>query len=149
MMMMTYLAEVAAADTMISGKWLLAVIPLVLSGLGVLLGKNHWEKKGAKEARSVTVENQPLQVTSTVPLATKAELEALEARLTVELSKIEGSLTSERAVARIANGNLHARIDKSTEQLAEVKGELKGIASNISRLLDISMNRKTPPRGQG
>lgn len=147
-MMLNLLAEAVPPDPMISGKWLLTIVPVVASAIALLLGKSHWEKKGAKEARSVTVENQPLQVTSTVPLATKAELESLEARLTTELSKIEGALTSERAVARIANGNLHARIDKSTEQLAEVKGEIKGIAENISRLLDIAMNRKPTTRGQ-
>lgn len=150
MMMMQWIAQVAGAqDAMISGKWLIAVIPVVFAGVGVLLSKNKWMQKGAAQARSVTVENQPLQVTSTVPLATKAELEALEARLTAELSKIEVSLASERSVARTANGNLHARIDKSTEQLAEVKGELRGIAENISRLLDLSMNRTTRRHPQG
>ena len=140
--MMNLLAEAAAAaDPMISGKWLLALVPVVASAVALILGKSHWEKKGAKEARSVTVENQPLQISPILPLATKAELEQLEARLTVELSKIEGALTNERAVARIANGNLHARIDKSTEALAEVKGQLSGIGENVSRLLDLATKR--------
>lgn len=102
-------------------------------------------KKG--QASRVSVDPQPLSVALTQTLATKGELAELEARIVAELKKFETALTTERSVARTANGNLHARIDKTVESLMEMKGELHQINANLNRLVDLAMKpagRKLP-----
>lgn len=103
-------------------------------------------KKG--QASRISVDPQPLSVALTQTLATKQELAELETRIVGELKKFETALLTERSVARTANGNLHARIDKTVESMAEMKGELHQINANLNRLVDLAMQphttRKTP-----
>lgn len=94
-------------------------------------------KKG--KASRVSLDPQPLSVALTQTLATKQELAELETRIVGELKKFETALLTERSVARAANGNLHARIDKTVESMAEMKGELHQINANLNRLVDIAM----------
>ena len=151
---MPMMADVSAEkqDPMISGNWLVnalvILIPVIASAFVVVVGKNHWKAQGNKEAqkRTTTIEGQPLGVKleeQPDPPATKKELSALEERITRELKKIEEALGKERDIARVANGNLHARADKSVEVMAEMKGELKQISENVDRLLDLAMKRPT------
>lgn len=134
------LAEAAGADPMISGAWVTGVIVAIIGAMFAGF-------KGGRAGR-VKVEPQPLAVEITSTLATKKELEDLEGRIVAELKKLEGALNGERSVARIANGNLHARIDKTVESLAEVRGELSQINANLNRLVDLAMKhtpiRRTP-----
>lgn len=102
-------------------------------------------RNGEAKGKGLRVEPQPLAVEISSTLATKKELEDLEGRIVAELKKLESALSNERSVARTANGNLHARIDKTTESLAEVRGELSQINANLNRLVDIAM-KHSPPR---
>lgn len=130
------------ADPMISGTWLIGIIGALSTAAVGIMGKVNVDK--ARKQRSTIIENQPVGVRleeQPDPPATKKELLALETRLTTELKKIEEALGKERDIARVANGNLHTRADKSVEVMAEMKGELKQISENVDRLLDLAMKR--------
>jgi hypothetical protein len=102
------------------------------------------EEKGKKTRTQV--EPNPLPVSLVAALATKEELQALEARLTHELKKLETALVGERGVARTANGNLHARIDKTSEGLAAVQATMTQINANLNRMMDMMMAAAKPNR---
>lgn len=133
-----FLAETAAADPMIPGTW---VTGFIVAVLGVIGG---WVTKG-KIART-SVEPNPLPVEVVESLATKEEMRELEGRLVSEIRKLENALGKERDVARTANGNLHARIDRTSEAIAGVTGQLSQMNSNLDRLLDLATKplRRTP-----
>lgn len=142
--MIPFLADaVTAPDPMISGNWIITLIGALVSGAALLLGKAQG-KKEAREKRSVTLEDQPISFAHQSPAATQAEVGELKRDMDGRLSKIETALAEERSIARNAIGNLHARIDKSTEALAEVKGEIRQIGDNVSRLLELAMNPRKP-----
>lgn len=113
------------------------ITTFVVAVISAVIGKK------VSDAKKVRVEPNPFPIELSEKVATKEELDALEERIGAELKKIEAALLKERDVARTANGNLHARIDKSTEALAEVKGELHQINENLSRLLDVAIKGKT------
>lgn len=142
--MIPFLAEATttAADPMISGNWILALIGALASAGTLIYGKAQGRKEG-REKRSVTLEDQPIGFSHHSPPATQAELSDLKRDMDGRLAKIENTLSEERSIARTANGNLHARIDKSTEALAEVKGEIRQIGDNVSRLLELAMRKPT------
>jgi len=130
-------------DTMISGSWIIAAIGAVSTAAVGIIGKMKVDE--AKRTKTSTVlENQPLAVSLVDTLATKDELRELEARLVSEIKKLEAAIANERSVARIANGNLHARIDKSTEGIAEMKGQLTQMNANLNRVLDLMINPLKP-----
>ena len=141
--MMTILADTAAAapDPMISGNWLIAILGALSTAAAALIGKNRVDA-AKREATNTTIDGQPLTISLVETLATKEEMKELEGRLVTELKKLENAMTSERSVARVANGNLHARIDKSAESLAEMKGQLSQISANTDRLIDMAMHTK-------
>jgi len=126
------------AGTMIPGEWIITVIVAVIGALGGIYLKRTGVAQGRAE-QSTVIANEPLSIAITQTLATKDELEALEQRIMEELKKLEGSLSNERAVARNADGNLHARINKAVEGMAEMKGELHQINANLSRLIDMAI----------
>lgn len=143
--MMTILAEAATSDPMISGNWLIALVGAISTGAVAIIGKMKVDQ--AKRTKTATVvENQPLSVAVVDTLATKEEMRELEARLVSEIKKLESAIANERSVARIANGNLHARIDKSAEGIAEMKGQLTQMNANLNRLLDLVMNFPNSPK---
>lgn len=146
-MMMQTLAEVAA-DPMISGKWLLDVIPVIAAAVVLILGRNHLKAQGAKEERATrtTIDGQPIGVELVETLATKQEMRELEGRLVMEIKKLESVISSERSVARTANGNLHARIDKTAEGLAAATATMTQLNAGLNRVLDfmIKPNTRTP-----
>lgn len=120
------------------GQILPWITTFVVAVISAVLGKK------VSDAKRVKVSPSPFPIELSEKVATKEELDALEERISEELQKIEAALLKERDVARTANGTIHARIDKSTEAIAEVKGELNQINANLSRLLDLAMKR---PRG--
>ena len=133
------------AETLISGDWIIGIVIAIITAVGGVWLKSSSEERGARcerETRSTTIEGQPVGIALVKTLATKDELEAQEVRIVAELKKLEGALNSERSVARVANGNIHARIDKTVEGMAEMKGELHQINANLSRLIDIAMHPK-------
>ena len=133
---MTVLAEIsqAAADPMISGNWLLGLLGALTTAAVAIIGKLKVD--AAKREKSSVVET----------LATKDEMRALEDRLVAEIKKLEGAISKERDIARTANGNLHARIDKSAEALAAMNGQLIQISANLNRLIDLALNTPRTPR---
>jgi hypothetical protein len=133
----------AAPADVISTTAATTIITTIFTGIALVMGK-VWGKRQEAQKRTTTIAGQPIGVRleeQSDPPATKKELEALEQRMIAELKKIEAALGKERDIARTANGNLHARADKSVEVMAEMKGELKQISENVDRLLDLAMKR--------
>ena len=122
---------------MISGNWIIAVIGAIASGAALFWGQHQ----GKKEATETKISNQPIRIHDESPSATQDELRELKEDIDKRLQKIEQALLDERTVARQANGNIHARIDKQSETMAEMKGELHQVGSNVRALLDIAMKR--------
>jgi uncharacterized protein YPO0396 len=121
------------------------VTAFVVAVLGAVLGpklKSKWKEEAVKDAKVTIHPPVPtINVKEEVELVTKDELEEHLQRIEKNFEEIKETLKSERNVARQANGNLHARIDKATEQLAEVKGELTGIGKNLALLLELATKR--------
>jgi hypothetical protein len=114
----------------------------------LLLGRNHLKQQGAKEAAlrmKTTLEDQPIGVELVETLATKDEMRQLEARLVAEIKKLEGAILNERAVARTANGNLHARIDADSKAISNMTGQLTQIDANLSRLINLQLTKGRTP----
>jgi len=136
------MAEASNGDTLTVGG-IIALLGAIAAFIVKIQTRKHAFQEGHEKGRAerVEIEPNPLPVELVETIATKKELQELEARITRELKKIEDALGNERDVARKANGNIHARIDKSSEALAEVRGELKQISENTDRLLDIALKR--------
>jgi hypothetical protein len=131
-----YLAEtVAAAEPMVPGGWLTGFVVAVITAVGTLLGY----KRG--RTAKTEVEPNPLNVSMVAELATKDEMRSLEARLMCELKKLEQAMDGERSVARTAQGNLHARIDRVAENLAATTATMNQINASLNRVLDILLHR--------
>ena len=121
---------------MISGNWIIGLIGALTTAAVAIIGKLKLDA-AKREKSSVRIEDQPLAVSLVETLATKDEMKELEGRLVREIKKLEEVISSERGVARTANGNLHARIDKSSESLANMMGQLTQISANLNLLIDI------------
>jgi hypothetical protein len=141
------LAAAADADQMISGQWLIGAIGAVATGIALVVGKTQGRRQARAETTTL-IEGQPISVAMASKMVTKDELAELENRLVTEIKKLEQALGKERDVARTANGNLHARIDKTSDSLNLMRGEIGQMNANLSRLIDLSMNPKprTNPR---
>jgi hypothetical protein len=133
------LAAAGQQGPSVDGAWVTGFVVAVLGAVGTLLGY----QKGRKT--KTEVEPNPLPVAMVSELATKDELTALEARLVGEIKKLETALVGERGVARTANGNLHARIDKTSEGLAAVQATTTQINANLNRLMDLLMTGVVKP----
>ena len=129
----------ALSDPLISGNWIVAVISALTSGAALFWGKSQKDQKDKAMESNVTIENQPLGISLEKALATVEQVEALEVRIEGQLSQIRITLKEEQNIARIANGNLHARLDKVIEAQAEHRGELRQINKNVERLLERGM----------
>lgn len=129
---------------MISGNWLIGVLGALSTAAVAVIGKLKLDQ-AKRERTSTRIENLPITVSLVETLATKEEMASLEARLVAEIKKLEGSLGKERDVARTANGNLHARIDKTSDNLSLMRGEIGQMNANLNRLIDLAMNPKPRP----
>jgi len=143
--MITELLSTTQPDTLISGNWIIGIVGALTTAAATIIGKMKIDQ-AKREKTSTRIEDQPLAISLVETLATKDEMQALEARLVAEIKKLETAASKERDVARAANGNLHARIDKSSEALAEMKGQLIQISANLSRLVDMAMKSPRPTR---
>lgn len=137
--MTQYLAEVAAdKGDMVS----LASLTAFLTGIGGLvltfLRRNQLKDQGRKEEqeRKVTIDHQPLKFATESPAATEDDLSALKREIETRFGKIEHAMSEERSIARTANSNIHARLDKVMENQATSRGELTQINLNVQRLLN-------------
>lgn len=145
--MIALLAEITQTqpDTLISGNWLIGIIGALSTATAAIIGKVRVDQV-KRQRTSTRIEDQPLAVSLVETLATKEEMRELEGRLVAEIKKLESAASKERDVARTANGNLHARIDKSAEAMAEMKGQLIQISANLNRLVDMAVGKspRTP-----
>ena len=137
------MAAVDLGDT-VSLSALSAFLVAAAGAVATVMAKRKGKAEGRQEERErrVMIMDQPLAVAHHSPSASQEELAELKRDIDGRLEKIERALNEERAIARTANGNLHARIDKSTEALAELKGEVHQIGANVSRLLELAMKAR-------
>jgi hypothetical protein len=143
-------ANLTPPDTMISGDWMLKLIAAMFTGAALILGR-YWGKRDAIQ-QDVTLKTPvPTVNTREEPeYVTMAIFNGHLNRIEASFAKIEEALDSERGIARLANGNLHKRIDalseKMGERLGNLEGTLKGVAETTHTLLDIALGKKPPTR---
>ena len=132
--MMPTLAQSAAgiADPMISGKWLLDMIPVAAAAIAVLLGRNYYRNQGAKESQAaeVTIKKPvPTILTRERPVwATQAALDSLAAKHDSNIH------------------NVHRRLDDQVKALARLEGTATATNDTVGKLLDIALGKKPTPR---
>jgi hypothetical protein len=121
------------------------ITTFVVGVIGVVL-RHHGKAQGFREGQKTktTIEDQPIGVsTSDDDPSTKGELKELKEELEDRLGKIEEALNKERDIARTANGRIHERIDRVSENLAEMRGEIRQMNNNLERLLERGMKGGT------
>lgn len=91
---------------------------LAAIGTATTLG---WQ--GHKKMNAIRIEPQPLEVKRIAECATRKELEDFKADVRADFRRV------------------HQRIDNSVEDIAEIKGEMKRIAINQEKILDILLQR--------
>jgi hypothetical protein len=144
------LATTLPPDPMISGDWLVKIVGALFAGAALILGR-YWGKREATQ-QDVTLKTPvPTVNTREEPeFVTMAIFNGHLNRIEASFTKIEEALDSERGIARLANGNLHKRIDalseKMGERLGNLEGTLKGVAETTHTLLDIALGKKPPTR---
>ena len=102
--------------------------------LGTQLKRAWWPS--ALQKKEVKVGPLPLPVEIVKTLATKEELHELERSMGCDLASLRKQMNQERQTSREAFGKVHHRIDLLLSNSSEMKGELKGIAGNLSKLID-------------
>lgn len=147
-MMMQILAEAATdPDTMISGKWLLAIIPAVIAALGAVWIKA--KSAGIKEAtNNVTIQSPvpkfDVNTREEIIFASRDELEDHIMRTDKSFTEIWAAIDGERKIARDALGKIHNRIDNQATSLATLAGASKSVESTVNKLLDLALGKKPP-----
>lgn len=91
---------------------------LAAIGTATTLG---WQ--GHKKMNAIRIEPQPLEVKRIAECATRKELEDFKADVREDFRRV------------------HQRIDNSVEDIAEIKGEMKRIAINQEKILDLLLQR--------
>jgi hypothetical protein len=114
------------------GKWVAILLFVTGGGLGI-----------RKLLQKPVPVRDPLTVQDISPPATKDELAEVKEDIDARLVKIELAMDEQRRVARESQSNVHRRIDTVATTLAEVKGELTQINSNVRTLLERSLNKPT------
>jgi len=118
----------------------LVVILGVLGTVGLILGCIFTVLRILQHIRrgDISITPNPLNVSTTEPLATRHDLEACVAR-------IDASLTEERNVAREALLRVHGRIDAIAHNGAELSGKMSHISTQVAQLFDlVTANGKAP-----
>ncbi len=137
---------------MISGDWLIKIIGAIFTGAALVLGRYWGRKEAASEERSVTFKPPvPTVRTQEEPeFVTMNVFNGHLLRIETNFEEIKEALDSERGIARLANGNIHKRIDalseKMGERLGNLEGTLKGVAETTRTLLDLALSKKPPTR---
>lgn len=91
---------------------------LALLGGGGALG---WT--GCRKMQTIRLEPQPLEVKKIADCATRQELDDFKADVRADFRRV------------------HKRIDNSVEDIAEIKGEMKRIAINQEKILELLLQR--------
>ena len=144
---MQLLAETARPDFMISGNWLIGALLLLIPVIGgVWIKAKAAGRSEGETSRQVTLKKPvPTVVTREEPAwATKPDLEDHEERTKQEFAQLWEAIDGERKIARDALGRIHGRLDKQSEATAKVQGTVDEVKSNVSKLLDIALQRKPP-----
>lgn len=95
-----------------------------VAGLLAALGTSTalgWQ--GCKKMNAIRIEPQPLEVKRIAECATRKELEDFKTDVREDFRRV------------------HQRIDNSVEDIAEIKGEMKRIAINQEKILDLLLQR--------
>lgn len=137
----------ANADPLISGSWIIAVIGAIASGAALFWGK----QQGKKEATETKISGQPIGIKMHPDFVTHEVFQGHIARIEDDINEIKGSLDGERSIARLANGNLHKRIDALSEslggRLAHLEGSVEKVAETTNKLLDLALSDHAKPKG--
>lgn len=91
---------------------------LAAIGTATTLG---WQ--GHKKMNAIRIEPQPLEVKRIAECATRKELDDFKTEVREDFRRV------------------HQRIDNSVEDIAEIKGEMKRLAINQEKILDILLQR--------
>lgn len=110
--------ETPALDEDSGLTWYQVAGVLALLGGGGALG---WT--GCKKMQAIRIEPQPLEVKRIDECATRKELDDFKADVREDFRRV------------------HQRIDNSVEDIAEIKGEMKRIAINQEKILDLLLQR--------
>ena len=132
---------------MISGNWLIGALLLLIPVIGgVWIKAKAAGRSEGETSRQVTLKKPvPTVVTREEPAwATKPDLEDHEERTKQEFAQLWEAIDGERKIARDALGRIHGRLDKQSEATAKVQGTVDEVKSNVSKLLDIALQRKPP-----
>lgn len=130
--MMTMLA--AAAGSGLSPEVVGGIIAAIIIGLlgGGVLGKkvsDHRRVSINDPIPKIRTQEEPEFVTNDV-------LNGHLTRIDGSIREMKAAQETERAIARTANGTIHARLDKVMENQAMSRGELTQINLNVQRLLN-------------
>ena len=143
------MADAAPVDSLVSGNWIIAVIGAVASGAALFWGKSQKDEKDKAMNMKTTIEDQPVGIRVHEDFVTHGELSEHIGRIEGDISGIMIAMEGERGIARIANGNLHKRMDSMSENLGgrmgKIEGTVEGIKGNTDKLLDIALNHN--PKG--
>lgn len=144
-----------------SGEWVLELVAKIFAGLAAIVtafvgAKIHGDRRAKQERERIS---RDVNLKTPVPtitvreeddFVTTTELNRHLGALEKKIEEIKAALDGERSVARVANGNIHKRIDDMSEslgnRLSKTEGVLEGIAATTSRLLDLALNRKPGTR---
>lgn len=110
--------ETPALDEDSGLTWYQVAGVLALLGGGGALG---WT--GCRKMQAIRLEPQPLEVKRIDECATRKELDDFKADVREDFRRV------------------HQRIDNSVEDIAEIKGEMKRIAINQEKILDLLLQR--------
>lgn len=135
-------------------KWVTTFVVAVIGALGAvwLKGKSSGKAQAAEEQeRSVSIQGQPVHVSTEErpQWVTKQIFDEHIQRMEASIEEIKESLDGERGIARVANGNLHKRIDAMSEKfgdrLSNLEGTSRGVKETVDKLLDIALGKIKPP----
>lgn len=150
-MMMQMLAEAAAgADQLIPGSVVTNIITTIGGLVLGVIGKLQIDKARAASGETPNKPAATVSVTTQeVPqFVTQSQLQEDVARIEHTLDEFKEALESERGIARIANGNIHKRIDAMSvhlgDRLASLEGSSRSVADTVGKLLDLALAKKPP-----
>lgn len=154
--MMTQLLAAASAspDTLISGNWIIAVIGALATGAALVIGKFQGRKQGLQEATNNVTLQSPVprfgvDMKEDPDFVTHNQLNGHLDRIEATFEEIKDALDGERGIARVANGNIHKRIDALSERLGDrlsnLEGTSRGVKETVDKLLDIALGKIKPP----
>lgn len=129
------------------GVWLsvAAITAIGAAVIGVIKAFKAGEAKGKISQEFTLKKPVPTVMTREEPAwATKPELEDHITRTDRHFQEVWDAIQGERGIARTALGQIHKRIDEQSLATAKVQGTVDEVKSNVSKLLDLALQRKPP-----